>query len=53
MVTGDPGVLGAHVTQRQAENIDQDLAIIQQLKTEVPPAQGHHQTMKIVSILEV
>ena len=49
MVTGDPGGLGAHVTQAQAENTDQDLAIIQQPKMEVPPAQGHHQSMKTVS----
>ena len=25
MITGDPGVLGAHVTQAQAENTAQDL----------------------------
>ena len=49
MVTGDPGVLGDHVIQQQAENTDQDLAIIQQPKMEVPPVQGHHQSMKIVS----
>ena len=30
MVDGDPGDLGDHATQEQAENIDQDLAIIQQ-----------------------
>ena len=49
MVTGEPGVLGAHVTQAQEKNTDPDLAIIQQQKMEVPPVQGHHQCMKIVS----
>ena len=49
MVTGEPGVHGAHVTQAQAKNTDTDLAIIQQQKMEVPPVQGHHQCMKIVS----
>ena len=48
-VSGDPGVLGAHVTQERAKDSDQDLAIIQQPKMEVLPVQGHHQSMKIVS----
>ena len=43
MVTGDHGVLGPHVTQAQAKNIDPDLAIIQHQQMEVPPVQGHHQ----------
>ena len=50
MVTGDPGDLGAHVTQEMAENTDQDHAMIQHLKMEVLPVQGHHRIMKIVSL---
>ena len=49
MVDGDPGDLGAHVTQEQAKDPDLDHAIIQQLKMEVLPVQGYHQSMKIVS----
>ena len=41
MVTGDPGDLGAHVTQQQAKDTDRDLAIIQHPKMEVLPVQGH------------
>ena len=36
MVTGGPGVHGAHVTQEQAENTDTELAITQHPKMEVP-----------------
>ena len=49
MVDGDPGAHGAHVTQEQAQDPDQDLAIIQQLKMEARLVQGHHQYLKIVS----
>ena len=49
MVDGDPGDLGAHVTQEQAKDIDQDHVIIQQPKMEGYPVQGHHQCHKIVS----
>ena len=49
MVTGDCGDLGAHVTQEQAKDQDQDHAIIQQPKMEVLHVQGHHQCLKIVS----
>ena len=48
MVIGEYGDHGAHVTQEQAENIDHDLAIIQQPKMEVLHVQGHHQHMQIV-----
>ena len=41
MVTGDPGVGGAHVTQDQAEKIDKGHAIIRCPKMEVPTAQGY------------
>ena len=41
MVTGDPGVRGAHVTQDQAEKIDKGHAIIRYPKMEVPTAQGY------------
>ncbi len=51
MVIGDPGVLGAHVTQAQGKDTDPDLAIIQQPKMEVHPVQGHHQSMISVSYL--
>ena len=51
MVTGDPGDLGAHVTQEQANDTDQDLAMILRPKMEVLPVQGHHQYMKIVSFV--
>ena len=40
-MNGDPGALGAHVTQQQAKYQDQDLATIQQPKIEVLPAQDH------------
>ena len=50
---GVPGDLGAHVTQEQAKDTDQDLAIIQQPKMEVLPVQGHHQKMKIVSYVSL
>ena len=42
MVDGDPGVLGAHVTQKQAKDTDQDIAIIQHPKMEVLTVQGNH-----------
>ena len=51
MVIGDPGVLGAHVTQAQAKDTDRGLAIIQRPKMEVLPVQGHHQRTRIVSCL--
>ena len=41
MVTGGPGVRGAHVTQKQGKKRDTDHAIIQHTKMEVPTAQGH------------
>ena len=41
MLTGDPGVHGAHVTQKQGKKRDTDHAIIQDTKMEVPTAQGH------------
>ena len=49
MVIGDLGVIGALVTREQAENTNTDIAIIQQPKMEVPPAQDHHRSMKNVS----
>ena len=53
MVDGDPGDPGAHVTQEQAKDTDQDPAMIQRLKMEVPPVQGHQQHLKIVSYLSM
>ena len=41
MLTGDPGVHGAHVTQKQGKKRDTDHAIIQDAKMEVPTVQGH------------
>ena len=41
MVTGDPGALGAHVTQTHAQKKDQDFAIIQQQKMEVLLVEDH------------
>ena len=41
MLTGGPGVHGAHVTQKQGKKRDTDHAIIQHAKMEVPTAQGH------------
>ena len=41
MLTGDPGVHGAHVTQKQGEKIGTDHAIIQHAKMEVHTVQGH------------
>ena len=41
MLTGDAGVHGAHVTQKQGKKIDTDHAIIQHAKMEVPTVQGH------------
>ena len=41
MVNGGPGDLGVNVIQEQAKDTDQGLAIIQQQKMEVLPAQDH------------
>jgi len=51
MVDGDPGDLGVRVTQEQAKDTDQGLAIIQQPKMEVPPVQDHHQYIKIAPLM--
>ena len=41
MVPGDPGVHGAHVTQKEGKEKEKDHAIIQHPEMEVPPAQGN------------
>ena len=41
MLTGDPGVHGAHVTQKQGIKIGTDHAIIQHTKMEDRTVQGH------------
>ena len=41
MVSGDPGIHGAHVTKAQGKKSETDHAIIQHLKIGVPTAQGH------------
>ena len=41
MVTGDPGVHGAHVAEKQEKYTDSGHAIIQQPKMEGLPAWGH------------